>query len=191
MDLVVGEATPDYLFHPHVPGRVRRAIPAAKLIVVLRDPVDRAFSHYWHQVERGHERLSFDEAIRSEDERLAGELERMLQDDTYLSFARHHYSYATRGRYAEQLKWWLALFPRDKGNRDTETLVSKIAGHTWEALDYADGLVRFGVQSAVARPEAAALIRKLMTERGMTVPPANRNVDSICIVEICKERSWN
>ena len=114
MDLVVGEATPDYLFHPHVPGRVRRAIPAAKLIVVLRDPVDRAFSHYWHQVERGHERLSFDEAIRSEDERLAGELERMLQDDTYLSFARHHYSYATRGRYAEQLEWWLALFPREQ-----------------------------------------------------------------------------
>jgi ankyrin repeat protein len=80
------------------------------------------------------------------------------------------------------------LDARDKGNRDTETLVSKIAGHTWEALDYADGLVRFGVQSAVARPEAAALIRKLMTERGMTVPPANRNVDSICIVEICRER---
>ena len=83
------------------------------------------------------------------------------------------------------------LDTRDKGNRDTETLVSKIAGHTWEALDYADGLVRFGVQSAVPRPEAAALIRKLMTERGMTVPPANRNVDSICIVEICKERVWN
>jgi len=83
------------------------------------------------------------------------------------------------------------LDTRDKGNRDTETLVSKIAGHTWEALDYADGLVRFGVQSAVPRPEAAALLRKLMTARGMTVPPANRNVDSICIVEICKERVWN
>jgi uncharacterized protein len=83
------------------------------------------------------------------------------------------------------------LDTRDKGNRDTETLVSKIAGHTWEALDYADGLVRFGVQSAVARPEAASLLRRLMTERGMTVPPANRNVDSICIVEICKERLPN
>lgn len=82
------------------------------------------------------------------------------------------------------------LDTRDKGNRDTETLVSKIAGHTWEALDYADGLVRFGVQSAVARPEAATLIRKLMTERGLPVPPANRNVDSICIVEICRERVW-
>jgi len=83
------------------------------------------------------------------------------------------------------------LDARDKGSRDTDTLVSKIAGHTWEALDYADGLVRFGVQSAAARPEAAALLRKLMTERGLPVPPANRVVDSICIVEICKERIWN
>jgi hypothetical protein len=83
------------------------------------------------------------------------------------------------------------LDTRDKGNRDTETLVSTIAGHTWQALDYADGLVRFGVQSAVNRPEAAALIRKLMTDRGLPVPPANRTVDSICIVEICKERVWD
>ena len=83
------------------------------------------------------------------------------------------------------------LDTRDKGSRDTDTLVSKIAGHTWEALDYAEGLVRFGVQSAVARPEAAALLRKLMAERGLPVPPANRVVDSICIVEICKERIWN
>ena len=64
------------------------------------------------------------------------------------------------------------------------------AGHTWEALDYADGLVRVGVQSAVNRPETAALIRKLMTERGLPVPPPNRVVESICIVEICKERTW-
>jgi len=83
------------------------------------------------------------------------------------------------------------LDTRDRGSRDTETLVSVIAGHTWEALDYADGLVRFGVQSAVSRPEASALIRKLMTERGLPVPPPNRTVDSICIVEICKERIWN
>ena len=83
------------------------------------------------------------------------------------------------------------LDTRDKGSRDTETLVSKIAGHTWEALDYADGLVRFGVQSAVNRPEAAALIRKLMAERGLPVPPPNRVVDSICIVELCKERIFD
>jgi ankyrin repeat protein len=80
------------------------------------------------------------------------------------------------------------LETRDRGSRDTDTNVSKIAGHTWQALDYADGLVRVGVQSAITHTETAALIRKLMMDRGLPVPPANRIVDSICIVEICKER---
>jgi ankyrin repeat protein len=80
------------------------------------------------------------------------------------------------------------LDTRDNGSRDTDTSVSKMAGHTWQALDYADGLVRVGVQSAVNRPETTSLIRKLMTDRGLPVPPPNRVVDSICIVEICKER---
>jgi ankyrin repeat protein len=83
------------------------------------------------------------------------------------------------------------LDTRDNGSRDTDTTVSQLAGHTWQALDYADGLVRVGVQSAVNRPETAELIRKLMTERGMTVPPPNRTVESICIVEICRERTWD
>jgi len=82
------------------------------------------------------------------------------------------------------------LDTRDRGSRDSEDVGSLIAGHTWIALDYADGLVRVGVQSATARPETAALIRKLMTDRGLPVPPPNRVVESICIVEICKERVW-
>jgi ankyrin repeat protein len=80
------------------------------------------------------------------------------------------------------------LDQRDGGSRDTNTASSKLAGHTWQAVDYADGLVRVGVQSAVNRPETAALIRKLMTERNMVVPPPNRVVDSICVVSICQER---
>lgn len=82
------------------------------------------------------------------------------------------------------------LDQRDRGSRDTDKAGSQLAGHTWQAVDYADGLVRTGVQSAVARPETGAFIRKLMTDRGMPVPPPNRVVESICIVEICKERVW-
>jgi len=78
---------------------------------------------------------------------------------------------------------------RDHGSRDTDKVGSLLAGHTWQAIDYADGLVRTGVQSAVARTEAAALLRKLMAERGMSVPPPNRVVDSICVVELCQERT--
>ena len=81
------------------------------------------------------------------------------------------------------------LDQRDGGSRDTDTNVSAIAGHTWQALDYADGLVRVGVQSAVTRPDTAALLRKLMTDRGLPVPPANRVIESICVVELCQERT--
>jgi ankyrin repeat protein len=78
---------------------------------------------------------------------------------------------------------------RDGGSRDTDNSVSVVSGHTWQALDYADGLVRVGVQSAVARPETAALIRTLMLARGLPVPPPNRVIESICVVEICQERT--
>ena len=81
-----------------------------------------------------------------------------------------------------------SLDQRDGGSRDTHAASSKLAGHTWQAIDYADGLVRVGVQSAVNRPETAALIRKMMMERNMVVPPPNRVVDSICVVSICQER---
>jgi ankyrin repeat protein len=80
------------------------------------------------------------------------------------------------------------LDQRDKGSRDTDTTVSVNAGHTWQPVDYADGLVRVGVQSAIVRPETGALIRKLMAERNMPFPPTNRTVYSVCVVELCKER---
>jgi uncharacterized protein len=80
------------------------------------------------------------------------------------------------------------LDTRDGGSRDTDNSVSILAGHTWQAIDYADGLVRVGVQSAIARPETAALIRRLMLDRGMPVPPPDRVIESICVVAICQER---
>ena len=80
------------------------------------------------------------------------------------------------------------LETRDLGSRDTDRLgESKLAGHTWQAIDYADGLVRVGVQSAATHPETAAYIRELMIERGLPVPPADRTVESICIVVICQQ----
>jgi ankyrin repeat protein len=80
------------------------------------------------------------------------------------------------------------LETRDKGSRDTDKLASKLAGHTWQAVDYAEGLVRVGVQSAVLFPDTAKFIRKLMMERGLEVPAENRNVDSICVVDgLCKD----
>jgi ankyrin repeat protein len=81
------------------------------------------------------------------------------------------------------------LETHDKGNRDTDKVSSAAAGKTWQAIDYAEGLVRVGVQSAVTRPEAAALIRKLMAERNIPAPPVERTILSVCVVQICQGTS--
>jgi hypothetical protein len=111
---LVGEASPSYIFHPLAPERVAALVPHAKLIALVRNPVDRAFSHYQHEVALGREPLSFEDALAAEDERLRGEIERMLSDATYFSHAWWNYTYVTRGRYAEQLERWYAAFPRDR-----------------------------------------------------------------------------
>jgi uncharacterized protein len=73
---------------------------------------------------------------------------------------------------------------RDYGNTDNRG--GKLAVHTWQAIDYADGLVRVGVQSAIAHPETAALLRKLMKAQGLPTPPEGRTLDSICITDACE-----
>jgi hypothetical protein len=111
---LVGEASPSYLFHPLAPERVARLLPDARLIALLRNPVDRAFSHYQHEVALGRERLSFEAAVDREEERMQGELDRMLRDPSYFSLAWWNYTYVARGRYAEQLERWFASFPREQ-----------------------------------------------------------------------------
>jgi len=78
------------------------------------------------------------------------------------------------------------LSAHDRGSRDTHIPGATIAGFTFQAIDYAEGLVRVGVQSAVERPEAAKLIRQLMQERNLPVPPAGRTLNSICVVALCQ-----
>jgi len=111
---VTGEASPSYLFHPHVPKRVVRALPHVKLIVLLRNPVDRAYSQYYHAIQLGHETLSFEEAIEREEERIAKERQKILQDEYYESFDYKHLSYLSRGIYIEQLQAWMDLFLREQ-----------------------------------------------------------------------------
>jgi hypothetical protein len=110
----VGEASPGYLFHPLAPWRVRETVPDAKLIVLVRDPVDRALSHYHHEVALGREPLSFEDALDAEEERTRGEAERMAREPGYFSHAWWDHTYVARGRYAEQLERWLELFPREQ-----------------------------------------------------------------------------
>jgi hypothetical protein len=106
------EASPYYLAHPLVPERAARLLPEVKLIALLRNPVDRALSHYHHEVRGARESLSFAEAIEREAERLAGEEERLGNDPEYYSFNHHRYSYTTRGLYLQQLRRWMRHYPR-------------------------------------------------------------------------------
>jgi len=78
------------------------------------------------------------------------------------------------------------LDARDRGSRDTHIPGATIAGVTFQAIDYAEGLVRVGVQSAVERPEAAAALRKLMQDHGLAPPPVGRSLNSICVVPLCQ-----
>ncbi len=101
--VAVGEATPSYMYIEEAALRIKRILPRVKLVVLLRHPVDRAYSHYWLEVRLGAEHLSFEEALIQEPRRLAeGSL-----------YNRLHYSYLDRGRYHVQLERLMKLFPRE------------------------------------------------------------------------------
>ncbi|WP_323810801.1 sulfotransferase family protein [Sphingobium baderi] len=97
-----GEIDPEYLYSPTAPDTIRRLTTVAKFVVILRHPLDRAFSHYQMSLRRGYERLPFGEALAREQERLAVDRP---------EFALDHYSYASRSLYAKQIGRFLETFP--------------------------------------------------------------------------------
>jgi len=111
---VTGEASPEYIYHPLVPERIRETLPDVRLIAFLRDPVERAFSHYHHTRRTSEEPLSFEEAIDREEERITGEQDRMASEDGYHATAYQDHAYLAQGRYAEHLERWLECFPAEQ-----------------------------------------------------------------------------
>ncbi len=112
-DLITGEASTGYIYSHHAPQRIAQSIPQVRLILLLRNPIDRAYSHYNHTVRWGKETLSFQEAIVREEERINPSRERMIKDG-YYSFELHYYSYLSKGIYIDQLKYWLNFFKREQ-----------------------------------------------------------------------------
>ena len=134
---ITGEASPYYLFHPAVPARVAEALPDVHLVAVLRDPVARAYSQYQLSIRDGHETLGFEDALRAEPERLAGEDDRLLADGAYRSHAHRHHSYAARGAYAEQLLRWHGHLPKERLLVvSSEELVADPAGTAGAVLEF-------------------------------------------------------
>jgi len=111
---LTGDFTPLYLFHPRAAERMAKHFPAARVIVLLRNPVDRAFSHFHHVVRQGLEPRSFATALREEPAIVERELERIAADEHYFSTELQRYSYLSRGHYAEQLERLFRSYPREQ-----------------------------------------------------------------------------
>ncbi len=108
---VTFEATPQYFVHPLAPARVRELLPDIKLIIAVRDPVDRALSHYRLMRQIGVERLDLARAIDSERDRVRPDLDRLRADPAHRATDFLRFSYVMRSRYGEQLARWREHFP--------------------------------------------------------------------------------
>ena len=110
---VTGESSPYYLLHPWVPGRVAEHLPDTRLIVLLRDPVARAYSHYQHSRALGREPIAnFEAALAAEGKRTNAAWSRLVKRGSREAEVEW-FSYARRSRYAPQLRRWLEQFPRE------------------------------------------------------------------------------
>ena len=100
--IVVGEKSADYLFWHYSHERIKSYFPDIKLIVTLRNPVDRAWSMYWNEIGKGREQTTFEEAVKLEEER--------IKESDY---ARDHLSYITRGFYDESISRLFEVFNKN------------------------------------------------------------------------------
>jgi hypothetical protein len=128
-----GDATPHYLYWSEkVAGRIRNTYSIdPKFIVILRDPVKRAYSWYWNMVREGIENLSFEDAIKTEDARIHENFLELYQQGSMI------YGYIRGGCYASQLEPFLSLFPKECFHYILqEDLQQNISGTMHKLLDF-------------------------------------------------------
>lgn len=112
--VLTGESSPYYMFHPLAPERIASELPEVRLIVLVRDPVERAYSAHTHERARGFENEDFARAIELEPERINGEVEKIRTTPSYDSLHWRHNAYVTRGQFIDQIEHLEALFGRDR-----------------------------------------------------------------------------
>lgn len=155
--LTTFESSPYYMFHPLAPERIHRDLPGVKLLVLLRDPVERAYSAHTHELELGYETEPFERAIELESTRLEGEADRIVADPTYYSHSHQHHSYCGRGQYIDQIERLEKIFSRDRIHvLDSGDYFADPAPLYDELLGFLDlpraGLPEFKKQNARPRP---------------------------------------
>ena len=111
---ITGEASPFYLLNLLVPKQVKEKIPNVKIIILLRNPVDRAFSQYSQWKKTKHESLSFEEAIKLEKIRTKKEWENYTDYNPPGSRNHARYSYLEAGLFYDQIKGWMDVFPKEQ-----------------------------------------------------------------------------
>ena len=162
-NFITGEASPDYMFNPFAAKKVYSVLPNLKIIVLLRNPVDRAYSHYHMNLRRGFETLSFENSIKKSLElndkykqRLLNSLiEKKKRDILFYP----KYSYLSRGKYIEQIKTWFENFPKDNiliiRSEDFYNNIPQTLKIVLKFLDipYWDGQKEFGVYNSGSNPK--------------------------------------
>lgn len=108
------ESSGYYLFHPLAAERMARDLPGVKVVVLVRDPVERAYSAHRHELVRGFETLGFEEALAAEPARLAGQAELLRDDPTAESYEHRHHGYLARSRYAGQIERYREMLGPDR-----------------------------------------------------------------------------
>ena len=109
------ESSPYYMYHPLAAPRIAADLPGVKLLVLVRDPVERAYSHHAHEVARGFEtERDFARALALEPARLRGQTERLAEDPYAYSFAHQHHAYRARGEYVRYLHRLAAAVGRER-----------------------------------------------------------------------------
>ena len=159
-----GEASPVYLFHPEVPARVHKRLPKVKLIALLRNPVNRAYSRYQQRLGAGkghtkNEHISFEEAIKIEMDRSEEETRQVMA-----SLNEHSRTYLARGLYAQQLKRWLQYFPMEQMCIvKSEDFFADTAGTTTKVLEFI-GVNNPSVQGIDFTPRGGVTYKSKMSD---------------------------
>ncbi len=185
----IGEFDPDYLYFPYVPERIFKDLgPKIKFIVILRNPVDRAYSHYKMSVKKGFENLEFLEAIAQEPSRLKSK----KRED------KNNFSYINRGMYDEQLKRYLKFFPKEnflfinydeEFNKDLSLTLKKI----FSFLAITDVQLNTNIKENIASDVKSEKIRNLVSKKNILKQLASKVIPNKELRKSIKKKilNWN
>ena len=186
---IIADFTPSYFFDKNAPKRIYESLGRKmKFLVILRNPVDRAYSHYLHSKRDYHENENFEEALELEVNRL----KKYKDQSDYLSYLRH--SYVHQGLYAQMLERYLQYFSldnflfvhfEDELLQERDLTIKRI-------LDFLEVdnsvLLNTDIRSNPSSKEKSKMLKKLMKKRGWWRKVIKFMVPSMQLRQIIKNR---